>query len=558
MRIKLVFILLIFATILLLPVSVSAQVYSFTVDSINAQVYWNEDGTISIDYVIMFTNDLYASPIDFVDVGLPNPNYNINSIYADIDGVPIYHIAKSAYVTDGVELGLGSSSIQPGDSGTVHVVIGSVSNVLYQDDEDKEYASAVFSPFWFDKEFINGNTAITVTFHLPPGIQPEEPRWHQAPPGFPNQPETGLDEEGRVTYTWQNTQANGYTQYLFGASFPKQYIPESTIVRPNPFSFLSNISLDSLMPFLCIGFFVLITLSSMYSSQRRKLKYLPPKIAIEGHGIKRGLTAIEAAILMEQSMDKILTLILFATIKKNAARVLSRDPLKIEKIEPLPDDLRQYEIDFLEAFSKETDSAKRKGLQKMMVDLVKIVSTKMKGFSRKETITYYEDITRRAWKQVEAADTPEVKAQAYDQVMEWTMLDRRYEDRTRDIFRTGPVYAPDWWHNYDPAYSSSSSSGTRGLSRPVSSMPAGGGRAMPTLPGSAFAASLVNGVQNFSSGVIGNITEFTDGVTQVTNPAPKSSSSGRSRGGGGSGSSCACACACACAGCACACAGGGR
>jgi hypothetical protein len=238
--------------------------------------------------------------------------------------------------------------------------------------------------------------------------------------------------------------------------------------------------------------------------------------------------------------------------------VLSRDPLKIEKMELLPEDLRQYEINFLEAFSKDTDSAKRIGLQKMMVDLVKSVSTKMKGFSRKETILYYEDITRRAWKQVEAAGTPEVKAQAYDQVMEWTMLDRRYEDRTRDIFRTGPVYVPDWWHHYDPGYNPSSSSGTPGLSRPVSSIPTGGGRAMPTLPGSAFAASLVNGVQNFSSGVIGNVTEFTDGVTKVTNPAPKSSSSGRSRGSGGSGSSCACACACACAGCACACAGGGR
>lgn len=78
---------------------------------------------------------------------------------------------------------------------------------------------------------------------------------------------------------------------------------------------------------------------------------------------------------------------------------------------------------------------------------------------------------------------------------------------------------------------------------------------MPTLPGSTFAASIVTGAQGFSSGVIGNISDFTSGVTRVTNPPPKSTSSSRSRSSGGGSS---CACACACAGCACACAGGGR
>jgi hypothetical protein len=254
---------------------------------------------------------------------------------------------------------------------------------------------------------------------------------------------------------------------------------------------------------------------------------------------------------MEQPMDKILTLILFATIKKNAARVVSSDPLKIELLESIPNDLRQYELDFLAAFDEKSDKSIRKGLQKLMVNLVKSVSKKMRGFSRRETVTYYRDITKKAWAQVEAADTPEVKAQKYDDVMEWTMLDRQYEDRTRDIFRTGPVYLPVWWHRYDPGYGPSASA--KPSSVPTSSP--SGGVSMPTLPGSAFAASVVSGVQNFSSGVIGNITDFTGGVTRVTNPPPKSTSSGRSRSSGGGSS---CACACACAGCACACAGGGR
>jgi len=540
---------------LLLPLNAFAQTYSFSLDKMDVHVYWNDDGTISIDYVLVFTNDPFASPIDFVDVGLPNPNFNINSIYADVNGNPISHIADSPYVTDGVELGLGTNAIQPGDTGVVHVVVGTVDQVLYPDDKDKAYVSGVFSPTWYDKEFVQGDTDISVTYHLPPGVQPEEPRWHSSPSGFPSEPTTGIDEEGRVTYTWQNPSADGYTQYKFGASFPQQYVPESAVVRPDPFAFLSNISLDNLLPFLCVGFFVLMTIWSMISNRRRKMKYLPPKIAIEGHGIKRGLTAIEAAILMEKPMDQILTLILFATIKKNAAQVVARDPLEIKILKPIPDDLRQYELDFLAAFDEKNVKAKRKALQKMMVNLVKSVSKKMKGFSRRETITYYRDITKKAWDQVEAADTPEVKAEKYDDVMEWTMLDREYEDRTRDVFRTGPVFVPFWWHRYDPGYSPSTVSRPSGAPKLTPSSTTGGGVSMPTLPGSTFAASIVTGAQGFSSGVIGNISDFTSGVTRVTNPPPKSTSSSRSRSSGGGSS---CACACACAGCACACAGGGR
>jgi hypothetical protein len=189
----------------------------------------------------------------------------------------------------------------------------------------------------------------------------------------------------------------------------------------------------------------------------------------------------------------------------------------------------------------------------MVIALVKSVGKKMKGFSRKETVAYYTDITKRAWAQVEAADTPEVKSQKYDEHMEWTMLDRDYDDRTRDVFRTGPVFVPVWWPRYDPGYGRSVSSAPRA---PASSPSTGRSTpSMPTIPGSAFAGSVVTGVQGFSSKVVGNITDFTRGITNITNPPPKppASSYSRSSGGGGGGG-----CACACAGCACACAGGGR
>jgi len=170
---------------------------------------------------------------------------------------------------------------------------------------------------------------------------------------------------------------------------------------------------------------------------------------------------------------------------------------------------------------------------------------------------------RQAWQQVEGADTPLVKSEKYNEVMEWTMLDKDYEDHTKDVFQSGPVYVPMWWGNFDPGYHPTSG-GTVASGNPAGGMQTsmGGGTsvALPNLPGSDFAASVVNSVQNFSAGVIGDITNFTSAITNKTNPVPVSTSSYRSSGGsrssGGGGRSCACACACA--GCACACAGGGR
>jgi hypothetical protein len=233
--------------------------------------------------------------------------------------------------------------------------------------------------------------------------------------------------------------------------------------------------------------------------------------------------------------------------------VLSQDPLKLEFSDPLPEDLRKYETDFVVAYKNESSKARKTALQDLMVDLIKSVGKKMEGFSHKETVRYYEDIIKRAWQQVEDADTPEVKSEKFNDHMGWTMLDRDFEDKTQDVFRQGPVYVPIWWNRYDPTYSSTRSSGGLKTASPGSS-----GRSLPQLPGGDFAASMVHGISTFSSNAVGNITDFTSRITQKTNPLPKPSTSSSRGGGWSSGGGSSCACACACAGCACACAGGGR
>ncbi len=555
-KIRLVSALFLVFLVVGLPGSAFAQDYSFNLGQLVVNVFLNEDGTIAIDYLFVFNNDPGADPIDFVDVGLPNSSYRIGEITAEINGRPIREIEDSPYVTYGVALGLGPDAIRPGESGRIRVFVPRIERVFFVDSTDPDYASIQFSPTWFDSQIVRGSTDLTLTFHFPPGVQPEEPRWHDAPRGFPSEPETGFDEAGRIFYTWRNTNASSDRQYIFGASVPQQYVLASAILTPPEPSAAERVGFDieALVPFLFCGgfltFFILIGALSVYAESRRKLRYLPPKISIGGHGIKRGLTAVEAAILLEQPMDKILTMILFSILKKGAASVVTRDPLKLDIADPLPETLESYETHFLQAFAEEKKAARRRALQDTMVRLVKSVSKKMKGFSRRETIAYYRDIMQRAWEQVETADTPEVKSQKFDEGLEWTMLDRNFDDRTREVLGPGPIFVPMWWHRYDPGV------GRTAATRPTAAPSVGGDRAtpsLPALPGSGCAVSVVNGVQNFSAGVIGSLSDFTGAITQKTNPPPvRSGSSYR----GGGGSSCACACAgCACA---CACAGGGR
>ncbi|MBN2044736.1 MAG: hypothetical protein JW757_06940 [Anaerolineales bacterium] len=550
---------LLLAALTLISAPVSAQTYAFTLEQEIIHVYWESDGTLSLTYELVMHNSNYGDPIDYVDIGMPNANFSISNATASVDGKPINHLAASPYVTNGIEIGLGSNAIQPGETGTLQFSITGIRDVLYQDSDDSDYVSAVFSPSWIDSEFVSGTTDISITYHLPPGVTPEEPRWHTPAAGFPETPYAELDPEGRVTYTWRNPNANGYTQYLFGASFPASYVPATAISTP---TFWENIGIapDDLIGGVCMclfgSMFVAIPALSIRNAQKRKMKYLPPKLAIEGHGIKRGLTAVEAAIVLEQPMDKIMTMILFSTIKKGAARVISRDPLTIETTDPLPEDLRAYEKTFLTAMTETNKAKQKKDLQEAMVSLVRSVAKAMKGFSQRETRNYYKKITEAAWAQVEETGTPEVKSETYDKVMEWTMLDDDYDDRTRRVFRTGPVFLPTWWHHYSPG-TMTSTSGPSKTAAPTM-RPTPGGTSMPSLPGSEFAGSIVTGVQDFATGVIGSVGAFTSGVTNRTNPIPKSSSSGSRSGGGFSSGGSSCACACACAGCACACAGGGR
>ncbi len=536
--------LLLAALVLVVPLQAAlAQDYRFRVDSNISSVYVQEDGSIDIVYDITFTNDPGAHVIDIVDIGLPNNHYDLSSAKASIDGQPVTGIYKSEWLDTGVEIHLGRNQIMPGQTGTVHLEISNP-HMVYQDDQDQEYASVRFYPHYYQGTGY-GTTYLRVSFYFPPGVQPDETRYH-------DQVFTEAYTEGdRQVMVWVNADARADRQYQFGVSFPKRYVNQ--VYTKPAFDFAAVILgvmgalFGTLLPFtICGGIVLWIVLGAVvgYARQRKRLmEYMPPLVSVEGLGIKRGLTAVEAATLLGAPLNRVLTMILFGLVKKGAVRVVSDKPLRLEKADPLPEGIHSYENDFLAAVNTK-GGLSEKELVAVTTKLIKDVNQKMKGFHAKDTIAYYGDIVSQAWKQVEGANTPEV----VDENLEWMMMDKDFEEKLPQTFGPRPVPIPAWW--WAPSTPSPTSA-----AKPVSGKPAPSTGAPQTVPGAQFADSVVSRVGSLSNTIVTNVSDFTARVTRVTHPVPVATSSGRSSGSSGGSS---CACACACAGCACACAGGGR
>ncbi len=548
-KVRLVGIVIAFVLLLGLSPAVVAQNYSFNVAENRVDLFIEPDGTVRIEYNITFNNDPGAPAIDIFDIGMPNDAYS--GIEASINGQALSGVGPSTWVDPGIEVPLGRYAIQPGRSGSVYLG-ATVRKLIYQDSKDDDYASIEFSPTWFSSDLVHGITRLEVRFHSPPGVTQDEPKYHTD--GGKPEPTDSYIEDDRVVYVWLNEAASGSTQYMFGASYPKVFFDEGVVQKAPAFTINTDAICTSPFTWFAVigGAWALMAVVGSRAQKRRKMKYLPPAISVEGTGVKRGLTAVEAAILLEAPLDKVMTMILFGLVKKGIVVVESEKPLKVQAAEPLPKDVKvwYYERRFLDAI-KPNGTVAQGALRDLIIDLIGDVNKKLAGFSRKETRAYYRDVAARAWQQVEAADTPAVLGERWGEDLEWTMLEDDWDDRTRRVFQDRPVVLPRWWWYYRPW-----STGAGMPSRPSVSTPrpvgAGTPVTLPTLPGADFANTVVGGIQNVANTVVSGVENFTGRITQTTNPPPKSSSSS-SRSGGYS-----CACACACAGCACACAGGGR
>ncbi len=537
-------------------VAAPAQDYRFEVPEFICNVSVEKDRSLVIYYKITFRCAPGAHPVDIVDIGFPSKDYQVDSVRAQIGGVALSGIKTSSYISNGVEIPLGDKAIGPGQTGTLEVS-GTNLYMVFQDSDVPADGSMEFSPTWFDGNLLEGTTAFTLQVQFPEGAEPDKVRHHER--AFT---ESFVTDTGRIIYKWtEQRRVDG--EYKVGISFPGTLV-EGPLTPPEAPVAAYSSSGDDFFDSGCFVFLVFLIpiLPAVISIVRgfyRRRKYLPPKIGVEGVGIKRGLTAPMAALLNEEKLDRVTVLILYGLLRKGAVK-LKAGPGGKPAIEKTAQDLGklwEYENAFLDSI-KADGSLGAKELKSMFVQMIKDLNNRMKGFSLRETRAYYRSITQQAWEMVRTAGPDADGLKTVEEQLQWMLMDDDFDDKVRKL---PPVVfaAPTWFPAGGWIVDEPTAAGGPAPVAPAGGAPPVPGTGVPVAPvgGGGFSLTDIchqtaSAIEGFSNRAVSSFGSLVSGVTGVTNPIPVSSSSGRSSGGH------SCACACACAGCACACAGGGR
>jgi hypothetical protein len=597
--------------------SATAAEYRFGVPSLDLNVVVNPDASVRMIYDIRFQNNAIGHPIDVVDIGTPNDDYDLARVEASIDGTPLHNIRESTYIDTGFEVHLGSKTIPPGGSGTLHVEFN-VSHMVYQDTTRDDYASLRVTPTWFGSQYVTGNTHIKVAVHAPKGVAPEE-LLHQGQEFS----EKALFNE-RAVAVWQWPADRLDKPHMVGLSFPKH--PMDRVIRQTAWGLLlkwfanstqarvvAGLIFVGLLGFAFFRFsggtgvsvFFVLTVAAVFvfvnspfwhlvsmpvivvvvglnewMLSKRKAHYMPPIAETEGGGIKRGLTAPEAAALLELPIARVLGLVIFGMLKKGVVHQLQADPLVVDVDEEFkikegqilasPEErasfyrkaaqkrgivVHKYEQPFLYLLTNNPGKpVKEIDFSVPMKQLLERVASRMKGFDLSDTQAYYRSIVRRATDMAkQVGDIPQ-REKLLDRNFEWILMDDDYPT----VFTTGRPYWPIWTRG--------GWSGSRG---PATAAPRAGASG-PEMTGSPSFGDVASSFAGWTENTMGSLaSSISPGALQVENPSggfldlsgadrvtgeffEALSESGGS--GGGVGGGCACAgCACACA-----CAGGGR
>ena len=292
--------------------------------------------------------------------------------------------------------------------------------------------------------------------------------------------------------------------------------------------------------------------------KRVRKPYYKPRIMVESVGVKKGLSVVEAAIIKNAPLGKVVFLIVFSLIRTGHLKILDVKPLKLEKLgKERSKELNWYQTTFLDTIKKDGLVSESK-LRKLLIKLIKKTQSRMRGHNLEATKRYYENMINKAWDTVRKLPK-EIEWNEIEKEYEWLILDEQFENRSERYLEDRYYRSyPYWYHHYyyhsyywraGHYYRYHPSYVNRGIS-PRSSTPA-------RINLHAFSDSIVRGIENTSNKIVKNFSTFAEKIVNATRPVIKPSS--RSSGGGSrSYSGGGCACACACAGCACACAGGGR
>ncbi len=594
----------------------AAQTYAFSVPQVTMECRVNTDASVRIHYIIEFENSSYGSPIDVVDVGLPHDDYRISNMRASLDGVETHAIAPSTYIDTGVEVHIGAGI--PAGARGVFEFTTTMPDLVFSDTTDDALASIRITPTWFDGALVTGDTDLRIAIELPPGVNAEE----VLNQGTPFYNKADLDDHALVGFRFEHTR---FTEaHMVGISFPRRVM--SRVVEITKWDLLVKwwednpkvrviagilMLLVSLLFFMRFtgftGWSVFIFLAGVvgvlcyfaplvqlvlipvipvvgalleWRTQRRKRTYLPPIASVEGGGIKRGLTAPEAAVLLELPLGRVLTLVVFGMLRKRLLIQQNLKPLTVSIVPAIAQAkkhkarrraaaqaglvIHAYEHAFLDAIDDSRGlSVNEVDFGAAMKKLVEHVAERVLGFDVDQTKKYYRYQIQRAWTEAEAIGELDMRTKKVDEKLEWLLMDDDYDDRFSSWGTGGYWYRPTWGYVH--------TGGGVDLGSVADAAASAGGGAIDHTQTSfgdvaaGFAGwtervtgQLSNAIRpgDVNAAAAGGVIDLSgaDKVTGEVLEAFFSNSGGGGGGGGGGG----CACACAGCACACACAGGGR
>jgi len=505
--------------------SAEAQV-TYTVNQEWVQVWVNKDGSVDIRYNITFTY-LSGTPSGIYRVGMPKRGFRIE--YArDLSGSSLTVDDVSSGTYYGVDVHLKTPIVL--NKLYTFTVYAVVPDMVQEDKMNPGNVGMLFPPTL--PEYATGSIqSLRVAITLPEGVTSTEVRY---PTGTPFD-SVYMDGNNLVVY-WQRENWPPTQTFNAGVSFPGKYV-----------SLGPNILLYATAGFLIIS----LVAVGVVVARRGRAAYERPRMFVEALGAYRGLTAVEAGVVLDLKPTRVLTMILYGLLLKRRVMATATEPLiKLQRLErdgeePSPP-LRYYEIDYLDAVQPD-GSLDEMLLARTYLGLRDNVDQKLRSYSREDTVNYYRSVVGRAWEQVTQAGTPELKGDAVEQNIEWLLADTDFDERFKTAFPPDIIIIPQpGWGWY-----------WRGPHMPPEQqrIPAPApGEAKP-IPGQDFANSIVLGLEKSANNMVKDVQDFTNRLV------PKQGEAERARSVRGRSScvcACAnCACACACVGCACACAGGG-
>lgn len=573
------------------------QEYRFSVPELMLEVYVHNNASITLDYTVTFVCSLGAHPIDIVDIGLPDRDYDIRNMSASVNNAPLFEIRRSTAIHCGVEVPLGEHAINPGES-AVFRFEATMPDRVYQDTTRKDYASLWITPTWWGAQYVEGTSKIACIVYLPEEIKPEEVL-HQGQ-------EFSLkgSKPPHTVVGWINDGLRVDGPHMYKLSFPKRTmtrVVQQTAWglfmkwwRDNPrvrlgwgvvlltlyaivffrvskgtgvtvFLFIAAIVAISWAiwpPLELLGLPALVPLwyLSEKALRQRRGHYLPAIASVEGGGIKRGLSAPEAAIILELPLGQVLTMIIFGLLRKGLVKQVQADPLQVQvapefaglthkerqaKARSMGTVIRGYEQPFLDQIEAHPGRPLQLiDFSSCMSQAIRATARRVKGFDLERTRQYYRAIVSRAWAEAKAIGDVEKRTEYTDDNLLWLLADPYAYDDFAYWHTSGYHYRPPW----------------------ARTTTVGGGTSEQSAAGQTTFTDVSRSFAGWAENLAGGLASKLDphsmgldrgglvdlsGVDRITIDVLESLAESRGSGGGRG-------CACAGCACACACAGGGR